>query len=297
MNKSVEVTGMQLKAQAEKGILINEMAAPTGAGTWSESAIAGDGAAVALRPASTSDLAKWWHANSKKTNSEAGAGTGENIQVDTANTVALDTNVYYANISPAQTGVETNVTNASPDANAEKTVYYTDGTGENSGSYDNGEGYYVMYKYYIKSSSNEPLSVTAGNLKAAVKATKLNESGETDSLNLDKALRVGIKVGNDTKTTIFAPVAGADAKYNVTNNAAGSAYTEVEPVAASATGTDATSINTAKVSLPAVTANGLEVDVYVWFEGEDTNCKSDNLTAVLDSYQIDITFSDADLGT
>ena len=142
------------------------------------------------------------------------------------------------------------------------------------------------------------MNVTEGNLQAAVKATKLNEAGETDSLNLDKALRVGIKVSGDTKATIFAPVAGADEGYNVTNNGSGSAYTAVAPVRATTTGTATafTSINTAAVSLPAVTANGLEVDVYVWFEGEDTNCKSDNLTAVLDSYQIDITFKDVDLG-
>jgi hypothetical protein len=297
MNKSVEVKGMQLKAEAEKGILINEMAGAS-EGTWSAEALAGQASAIALRPASTSDLANWWHANSKITSNEGGAGTGETVTVDTTNTVALDTNVYYADIKPTATGISAADTTATADTNAARTVYYSDGVGGTASTLDDGEGYYILYKYYIKTSGNTALNVTAGNLKAAVKATKINNDTENISENLDKALRVGIKVNGDAKATIFAPVAGADSEYNVTNNVAGSAYTEVEPVRATTTGTAtaATSINTNAVSLPAVTASGLEVDVYVWFEGEDTNCKSDNLTAVLDSYQIDIVFSDADLG-
>jgi hypothetical protein len=300
MNKNVEVKGMQLKAEAEKGILINEMSGydVSTNGTWSAEALAGQSSAIALRPASTSDLANWWHANSKITSNEGGAGSGATVTVDSDNTVALDTGVYYADIKPNATGIDAATTAATKDANAERTVYYGDGVGGTADTLDEGEGYYILYKYYIKTSGNTALNVTAGNLKAAVKATKINNDTENISTNLDKALRVGIKVSGDNKTTIFAPVAGADAKNNITNDAAGSAYTEITNVTTTATGTAtaATSINTAAVSLPAVTATGLEVDVYVWFEGEDTNCKSDNLTAVLDSYQIDIVFSDADLG-
>ena len=297
MNKSVEVTGMQLKAEAEKGILINEMSGVS-EGTWSAAALAGQSSAIALRPASTSDLTNWWHANSKITSNEGGAGAGETVTVDATNTVALDTGVYYSDIKPNATGISAADTAADADTNAARTVYYSDGVGGTDGALDNGEGYYILYKYYIKTSGNTPLSVTAGNLKAAVKATKTNDDDEYISTNLDKALRVGIKVAGDNKTTIFAPVAGADTSYNVTNNVGGSAYTAVEPAVTSNTGTAtaATSINTGAVSLPAVTATGLEVDVYVWFEGEDSNCKSDNLTTVLDSYQIDITFTDTDLG-
>ena len=300
MNKTVDVKGMQLKAEAEKGILINEMSGydVSTNGTWSAEALAGQSSAIALRPASTSDLTNWWHANSKITSNEGGAGTDETVTVDTTNTVALDTNVYYSDIKPKATGIKDATTAATKDTNAERTVYYGDGVGGTDETLDDGEGYYILYKYYIKTSGNTALNVNAGNLKAAVKATKINNDTENISTDLDKALRVGIKVSADTKTTIFAPVAGADAKNNITNNVAGSAYTEVTNITTATTGTATapTSINTAVVSLPAVTATGLEVDVYVWFEGEDTNCKSDNLTAVLDSYQIDIVFSDADLG-
>lgn len=295
MNKTVEVTGMKLQATAEKGILINEMARPS-EGTWSESAIAGQAAPIALRPASTSNFTDWWHANSRKTNLEAGIGSGTATAVDSDNTVQLASGEYYSSLANALT----DVTSATADTNAERTVYYNDGIGANSDTLDEGEAYYIKYTYYIKSSANEALNVSAGNLQAAVKATKTAGagSGTTHSSDaLDSALRVGIKVTDDDKATIFAPVAGADANYKVTKDAAGSDSVAITPIVASTTGTAtaATAINAANVSLPAVTANGIAVDVYVWFEGEDTNCKSDNLAEILDNYQIDITFTDAEL--
>ena len=299
MNKSVEVTGMQLKAQAEKGILINEMAgngtvgegaSAVNNGTWSESALA-ESAVHALRPASTSDFTSWWHANSKKTNTEAGVNAGGN-GVD-ANTVQLTGGGYYSNITYVENGatVLKNDTAAAADTNCASTVYYTDGTGANSG-YDDGEGFYVKYTYYIKSSSNDGLTVTAGKLQATVKATLQGDNPTAQAL--DKALRVGIQVNGDSQATIFAPVSGSTTTaYKVTGDAAGTADSlkEVTPIA----GGTATGLNAAKVNLPAVTADGLAVDVYVWFEGEDANCMSDNLAATLNAYQIDITFTDADL--
>jgi hypothetical protein len=283
MNKSVEVTGMMLKAQAEKGILINELAATDG-GTWSEAALA-PSTVNALRPASTANFTNWWHANSKKTNTEAGvnaAGTA----VDTDNTVAISSGVYYSDISD----ISHSDTAAVADTNAASEVYYVDGTGTTADTYDNGEGYYVKYTYYIKSSSNEALVVPAGQLKANVTAT-LQESQAQD---LDKALRVGIKVNTDAKATIFAPVTGSTTgTYKVAGSTSGATFVEVTPYAAD---TDV-AINAADVSLPKVTAAGLPVYVYVWFEGEDVNCKSDNLSEALNSYQIDIKFTDAALGT
>jgi hypothetical protein len=293
MNKTVEVTGMKLQAQAEKGILINEKAGVS-EGTWSEIAFAGQDDPIALRPASTSDLSNWWHANSRKTNLEAGIGSGTTVEND--NTVLITTGQYYTDLDEA---VDEETTVAVNDTNAERTVYYTDGVGTSSGALDSGEGHYIKYTYYIKTSGNEALTVTDGNLKASVKATKTagEGSGAHSADALDSALRVGIQVAGDDQATIFAPVAGADASYKVTKNTAGSDATAVTPVRASATGepTTATGINGDEVILPKVTSPGLAVYVYVWFEGEDTHCKSDNLAEILDNYQIDITFTDADL--
>jgi len=280
MNKDVSVTGMKLKAQAEKGILINEMAGIS-SGTWSEEAFA-KSTVNALRPASTADFTNWWHANSKKTNTEAGiSGTS----VDT-NTVQLSSGTYYSDIS----NISAYDVAASADTNAANTVYYINGTGSGTG-YDNGEGFYVKYVYYIKSSGNESLTVPADKLTANVTATL---QGGAAAQDLDKAIRVGIKVKGDSKATIFAPVSGSTTTaYNVTGTTAGGSVASVTPNA----GGSAVAVNAAAVTLPKVSDPGLEVDVYVWFEGEDVNCKSDNLAETLNDYQIDITFSDAALAT
>ncbi len=263
MNKEVEVQGMKLQAQAEKGILINEKACVSD-GTWSELALAGQDTPIAHRPASTSDLSAWWHANSKKTNLEAGIGSGSTVESD--NIVSISTGVYYTNLDTTTTPDTTAAVN---DTNAERTVYYTDCYGASSGSLDQGEGFYIKYTYYIKISGNEALTVTAVNLKATVKSTKNDGtgSGTTHSADaLDGALRVGIQIDGDSKTTIFAPVSDADETYKVTDNASGSSATTVTPVRSSTgTETTATSINTNAVSLPAVTAPGKAVYVYVWF--------------------------------
>ncbi|MCR5015153.1 MAG: hypothetical protein K6A75_01080 [Ruminococcus sp.] len=284
MNKDVKVTGMNMKAHAEKGILINEMQGMD-EGTWSEEALAGQPTAIALRPASTSDFTNWWHANSKITSGEAGStGSGS---VD-ANTVLISSGTYYNNIS----SISTSGTAASADENAARTVYYSDGVGGSSGACDEGEAYYIKYTYYIKSSSESPLAVTQGKLKATVSATKTNNDTSGTSVTLDKALRVGVKIDNNV--TIFAPLAdGNTVDYQVAGSTAGTTYADVTAYKGNA----ATAIdNTAAVTLPAVTSAGKAVDVYIWYEGEDVNCKSDNLTTVLDSYQVDITFTDADLG-
>ena len=52
--------------------------------------------------------------------------------------------------------------------------------------------------------------------------------------------------------------------------------------------TSKTGINSDAIEIPSVTTDGLLVDVYVWFEGEDTHCMSDNLTTSLAAYDISI---------
>lgn len=292
MNKTVEVTGMQMKAQAEKGLLINEMTgtgdvgSPAVAnGTYSESALAGQASAIALRPASTSDLAAWWHANSKKSSLEAGVNAGGTAME--TDTVKVNDNDYYADIKPSSLTAAT--TEALADTNCERTVYYSDGVGGTASSYDDGEGYYIKYTYYLKSSSNAAMDVTASKLLAKVTATL---QGGGSAQDLDPALRVGIQVAGDNKTTIYAPVSGFDTSYYVTNATTGASSTKVEPIA----GNTNAAINTAKVTLPAVnSATGTAVYVYVWFEGEDSHCKSDNIAATLNSYEIKVQFTDDDL--
>lgn len=309
MNKEVSVTGMEVKAHAEEGLLINEVKLATSA-TWDSQATAGSNT-IALRPASTSDLTNWWHANSKQFNEEAGIG-----ELD--QTVDDGSGNYYANVSANNTPTisdktivydeasTTETDYATGNTKAETHVYYKDASFGTASQYDDGEGYYVKYIYYLKSSGEDDLEVT--DLQARVKAyAKTGDTGNT--ADLMKSLRVGIDVpaSNASGATragygIFAPVPGADDTYNVTNNATGSASTSVNAVDASTLGTATayTTLNitttgesptTSKITIPDVNDAGIPVYVYVWFEGEDNACTSKNLQSIISTYDIDIDFS------
>ncbi|MCR5292059.1 MAG: hypothetical protein K6E28_04105 [Eubacterium sp.] len=304
MNKEVKVTGMQMKAHAEEGLLINEVAAHD-SNTWDEEAKAGDDTTyTALRPASTKDLTNWWHANSKKTNNEAGYGSGT---VDETNTVKIGDN-YYTDIKPSAVNTKTFNENGVAGTNAQKDVYFTNATfGTNDGSgaagYDDGEGYYVRYTYYLKSSDSAALNVAANKLQAKVTATVNADDAASSgaSTALDKSLRVGIMMSGTNNFMIFAPVSGADTPYSVTGSVTGTGYTTLAASADNSTkytqSTDYVPFNSAAIDIPNVNTNGIPVYVYIWFEGEDSNCKSDNLTTTLDRYEITVNFRDADILT
>jgi hypothetical protein len=307
MNKEVKVTGMEVKAHAEEGLLINEVAAAA-SNTWDDIATGGASQAVVLRPSSTYDLVTWWHANSKLSADEAGIDNLSGTVVDSSGN-------KYVNVTAGETGVEDNVvvgpvggegTVATGNTRAETHVYYRDASfGDASGtSYDDGEGFYVKYTYYLKSSGDADLTVS--NLRAMVKATK--NAGSSD--DLDPCLRVGIAIPiNSSSSTIagyniFSPIPGTSGSgatnesYGVTKNATGTSTETVSPVVASSTGTFTAyaKVNTSSsVTIPKVTSDGIPVYVYVWFEGEDTHCMSDNLTDALAAYDIDVQFYDADI--
>lgn len=306
MNKEVSVTGMEVKAHAEEGLLINEVAAYD-SDYWDEQATGNTTATlISLRPASTADFTKFWHANSTKSYDEAGIGD------DSGATALISEGVYYKEVTAGATGISDKVFvgafdadpggdngNATGNSKAETHVYYDQATFGDAAktAYDDGEGYYVKYTYYLKSSSNTALSVK--DLQVAVKATKKTTDPAGNSDKLDAALRVGVSYGGQTK--IFAPITGADGSYSVTNNAGGTASTAVTAVTGTtgsfteyATMNSATD-GTANLTIPAVTNNGTALYVYVWFEGEDDACMSDNLSTVLAAYDIDIKIKDADL--
>jgi hypothetical protein len=316
MNKTVTVTGMAMKAHAEDGLLINEVKLSS-SNTWDESATANTTpSTVVLRPASTADMVTFWHANSKVSADEAGID-------DLTKTVSDGSGNYYTNVTAGQTGIEDEVlvypendeteghSIATGNVKAETHIYYKDASfGGNDSTYQDGEGFYAKYTYYIKSSGD--MDLTVSNLQAQVKATK--KAGDTGtSTDLEKSLRVGIAVPVSNAANaaiggykIFAPVAGADDSYVVTGSADGAAATRVtvNPIDAESTGTFTgyTMLNNStggepptvtNITIPDVNDNGLPVYVYVWFEGEDQNCMSDNLTEILCTYDIDINFQNA----
>ena len=313
MNKEVTDTGMELKAHSEEGLLINEVKLST-SNTWDDAAQAAPANSVTnfeLRPTSTYNLADWWHANSKKSADEAGldakgdaVSVGNNGEIYTSLADATDETIIGAEgaaSDPKATG----------NTQAETHVFYKDASYGTAGSYQNGEGFYVKYTYYLKSSGQTDFTVS--DLQAKVKATKKNAAGATDSTKLDPALRVGIAVPASNAANaaiagrkIFSPVPGSqetgvtDTSYLVTKDVKGETFETVEPEVASAVGayTNYATLNLSgqDIIIPNVTSDGLPVYVYVWFEGEDTHCMSDNLTAVLDTYDIDITFNNNNIG-
>ena len=257
MNTTVTATNMQVKAVANQGLLINEIETANDT-NWDSSATTDQSGGISLRPTSTANTSAWYTANSKKANTAAAATSG---------TPSTDLVSGYTTLSTSASQVA-----AVAGSNAERNVYYVDDNG--TSGYQDGEGYYVKYTYYIKSSADAiacSTAANANNLNVAVTAT-----GTSATADLDAALRVAVVIG--TKAYIFAPVTGATTSYYV--NAASTATTAL-------TGTQATGT----LTIPATTSNGMQVDIYLYFEGEDANLKTDNIIAALDNLTVSVDFS------
>ena len=138
------------------------------------------------------------------------------------------------------------------------------------------DDYVVTHDFYIRSSAAEALSVTSLNVKDVLLTG-------TPAQDLSKALRVGVSFAGSTLTPaiIYAPVTGFTASYTVHNETAATA-----PVAGSVLAAD----NTIK-TIPASTANGLHATVFIWFEGEDASCISNNIKATLEQLSVVVDFS------
>lgn len=271
MNKEVTVQNLAVQAKAEGGLLISEVA--DASGVWDDSAnttAEAAGAKVALYPTSTANSRAWYHATSKTANNAAAATEdgASTLKADGYTTLSLTANELQA---------------AASGANGLKQVYYSDTDG--TSGYSTGDAkYYLKYTYYLKTSTEgtTALGKAAGNQN--VNISVVNVAGNTTSTELNKSLRVGIEIGG--KFYIFAPISGATPTYYV--NAASSATTATD---SSASTHDAPmTVATALTSLPGVKQDGTPVYVYMWYEGEDANCKSDNITATLDELTVNLEF-------
>jgi hypothetical protein len=49
-------------------------------------------------------------------------------------------------------------------------------------------------------------------------------------------------------------------------------------------------VATALSSLPGIKQTGTPVYIYLWYEGEDANCKSENVTTTLDELTVNVEF-------
>lgn len=267
MNNFVTAEGMNVKAKAENGIVISNQSAASGAGvTWKESATSLRTATLEVKPTSTATAATWVHSTS---NDSADENTKNDYDLLTT-TVDTTSGAGYA------------------DDNNHTGYDATDGDGYVADSV-----YYAMHSFYIKSSAEaitKPLYIT--NVEATLPTTQ-------NSANLNKALRVLVRLSSDASTAkVYSPVYAA-AGYSVATSAGkfegegAATKAAVTPIDASgADGLIATASQSfLNTTIPASNADPLRIDIYLYFEGEDPNCISNNLTATLDTINVSVTFA------
>lgn len=124
---------------------------------------------------------------------------------------------------------------------------------------------------------------------------KIAISGNTGSANLDKSIRVGLMVDNVFKA-IYAPLSGATLSYMV-NGAVYSGSGDHDVEAIDVSGAEDSNKVCDNISIPAYTTagtNAIKFKVFVYFEGEDENHKSANITNSLDTLSLSLKFRNAD---
>ena len=267
MNKEVSVTNMQVQAKADQGLLINEVATANDP-NWDEKATTNQTEGIKLHATSTANTGTWYVAYSTKKSSAASAG-------QSAASADLTSDGYKTLGTDITTGTTKSVA-AVAGTNALQEITWVDA--DQDTTYDNGEGYYVKYTYYLKSSGDAITCSTAAKSKS-LNIKNVTVTGNTGSADLDKALRVAIVVNG--KAYIYAPLyEAAQTCYVAAGSTATTTLVGEQP--------------TAMESIPAVTEAGTPVYVYLYFEGEDPNLKTDNVTETLDNLVVSFKFALAD---
>jgi hypothetical protein len=272
MNKEVTVQNMTIQAKAEGGLLISETQGYGESDVWDDSANTTaelTAAKVALYPTSTANSATWYHATSKTANDAASASSGA---------ASANKSDGYTTLSLASNELQA----AGAGTNGKKEVFYAD---SGTSGYDADDAkYYLKYTYYLKTSTEGTTSLGLDSGDQNLNISVVNVTGNTNSTDLNKSLRVGIEIGG--KFYIFAPIQGATLTYYV--NASSTATTAIDSSAN--THADPMTVATGLGSLPGNKTNGTPVCVYMWYEGEDANCKSDNITSTLDELTVNLEF-------
>ena len=125
---------------------------------------------------------------------------------------------------------------------------------------------YVLKKtYFIKSTGESAWDTNLYINEVTATATTETGSGSGD---LNKALRVLVVV-NGSDHFIYAPITGYD---NATKFKGEDNLTLI----AATTDSQCASVT----SIPNTDAGAIRVDMYMYYEGEDENCKSSNVTAI-----------------
>ncbi|MBR6917761.1 MAG: hypothetical protein IKN38_06210 [Clostridia bacterium] len=147
-------------------------------------------------------------------------------------------------------------------------------------------GNYVLHDFYIRSS--EPKTLYCSSLD--IKSVKATAAGAAAGHPLSPALRVGIKFDDSNNYYIYAPIDGFTSPVSVQNNVG--PYSATDRTNVTAIEGNVRSFDTDITSVPGRNEVGHHVSVYIWYEGEDESCKTENyLVDIVDDIDIMIEFA------
>lgn len=244
-NNRVTATGMEVTAATEGGIEIAYGKSTDASGDWGTTASAKMTSATVLLPTSTDTTATdhWYHASAK-------VGSASAAKVDTYTTLTLNVGQEDQNIAGSTTEKQ------------DASQYY-DAVGNQ---------YFLLKNFVIRSTA------TGDNLAKGLKVEKVSVAGSSKSMS--NALRVAVKVAD--KTLFYAPVSGSTTSYAVYNGYTGEGDSAVATKAGDVvlTSKDTPTLIGASndTTIPAKgssTNGGVDVQVFIYFEGEDTNLYSE----------------------
>lgn len=145
------------------------------------------------------------------------------------------------------------------------------------------DDYRLVKRFAIRSATSESIS------NAALAIKDVTVTGGTAAQNFNKALRVGVKVTNggdsaaDPAFYVYAPVCATDFTLAAGYTDGSGLVEKVKPAAG-----DNLVLNGNVI--PANDSD-LIVDVYIWFEGEDPECKTTNVYGItMDTLSVSVTF-------
>ena len=263
-NASIQVTNMQVKAKAEGGVAI-------AAYSYTATAVSQSGqeynnvctAAAFTAPDGTAyaDTATYGQASA--------------AEIVPTSTAAAST-WYHANSSSendyAANGAYTILDSDSLKADG----VFVSGNGQAAATaYKIDAQYFLYQKFSVKATASGSFSLWVSSISV---------SADTNSAALNKSLRIAVKHGSDN-VAFFAPKYAAN--YDVTslyyyNGSARTAYA----AAGIATGTTP---NT-QIANASVSTTPSDLEIWVYYEGEDVNCKTINASDV-DTLAISLTFT------
>ena len=278
----VVADGIYLQADKEEGFVINNEGLAEA--DWGASVKAShDGsygnpkAQGRFIPTSTVDATAWYHANAEHQN-VSNAANGTVFSALETSLVEADSGVYKATISE---GMNKNL--------------------------------YLLNSFYLKASTTAILN--ADGLHARVSAVSLEDTPVSTELNNTLRVLVRYGVGNDTNSngiidgqetytyygaTVWAPFRTAETdaarSYNVGGTIAADGTRSGHTAVTAIRGDVSAQLGNAAVAIPAnnlenKAVNLFQVQVFAYYEGEDVDCKSDNIKSTLDKVSVTVKIS------